>query len=85
MSRTQLAFNSGDLAFQEIITSRPYPDSDRPIAPFGYFRLARHSGTILRGIANRLRKGASRVPTKRLCRMLIWPCHSPPGILSKGA
>ena len=23
MSRTQLAFNSGDLAFQEIITSRP--------------------------------------------------------------
>jgi hypothetical protein len=24
MSRTQLAFNSGDLAFQEIITSRPY-------------------------------------------------------------
>jgi len=33
MSRTQLAFNSGDLAFQEIITSRPYRDSDRPIAP----------------------------------------------------
>jgi hypothetical protein len=27
MSRTQLAFNSGDLAFQEIITSRPYRDS----------------------------------------------------------
>ena len=26
-------FNSGDLAFQEIITSRPYRDSDRPIAP----------------------------------------------------
>jgi len=24
MSRTQLAFNSGDFAFQEIITSRPY-------------------------------------------------------------
>jgi hypothetical protein len=33
MSRTQLAFNSGDLAFQEIITSRPYRDSDRPITP----------------------------------------------------
>jgi len=33
MSCTQLAFNSGDLAFQEIITSRPYRDSDRPIAP----------------------------------------------------
>jgi hypothetical protein len=31
MSCTQLAFNSGDLAFQEIITSRPYRDSDRPI------------------------------------------------------
>jgi hypothetical protein len=30
MSRTQLAFNSGDLAFQEIITLRPYRDSDRP-------------------------------------------------------
>ena len=26
MSRTQLAFNSGDLAFQEIITSRLYRD-----------------------------------------------------------
>jgi len=33
MSRSQLAFNSGDLAFQEIITSRPYRDSDPPIAP----------------------------------------------------
>src|SRR6266513_6253598 len=33
MSCSQLAFNSGDLAFQEIITSRPYRDSDRPIAP----------------------------------------------------
>jgi hypothetical protein len=28
--RHLLAFNSGDLAFQEIITSRPYRDSDRP-------------------------------------------------------
>ncbi len=36
MSRTQLAFNSGDLAFQEIITSRPNRDSDRPIAPPGF-------------------------------------------------
>jgi len=27
MSRTQLAFNSGDLAFQEIITSRPNRNS----------------------------------------------------------
>src|ERR1700692_181521 len=27
MSRTQLAFNSGDLVFQEIITSRPYHHS----------------------------------------------------------
>ncbi len=27
MSRTQLAFNSGDLAFQEIITSRPNVNS----------------------------------------------------------
>jgi len=27
MSRTQLAFNSGDLVFQEIITSRPYHNS----------------------------------------------------------
>jgi hypothetical protein len=30
MSRTQLAFNSDALAFQEIITSRPCRDSDRP-------------------------------------------------------
>jgi len=36
MSRTQHAFNSGDLAFQEIITSRPNRDSDRPIAPPGF-------------------------------------------------
>ena len=27
MSRTELAFNSGDLAFQEIITSRPNRNS----------------------------------------------------------
>jgi hypothetical protein len=33
MSRTQRAFNSSDLAFQEIIMLRPYRDSDRPIAP----------------------------------------------------
>jgi hypothetical protein len=26
-ARTQLAFNSGDLVFQEIITSRPYHNS----------------------------------------------------------
>jgi hypothetical protein len=46
MSRTQLAFNTGDLAFQEIITSRPNRDSDRPIAPFGYFLFARDSPII---------------------------------------
>jgi hypothetical protein len=33
MSRTQLALNSGDLAFQEIITSRPYCESDLENSP----------------------------------------------------
>ena len=40
MSRTQLAFNSSDLVFQEIITSRPYHNSATRVV-FPERRLAR--------------------------------------------